>query len=222
MMLPKDFLLLSLWVLGAQGNGNITVAFFPTSEEATCKQDDVAKAVSLTTDSIPSGFVCFNLTDLFTQPSDNGYQEFLKDAQFTTPNEGVNYTLSNRGSYVANTNYTNVWYQQVNQTGDIKEGADGTWVFYTYAFADCIQNGGDAFELKDYPWFETSCQTKDGGKCQQLPQSVKSFAIGPGDTYNAIHGQCEAWATMGGASALNRRTSALLVVAATMAAFLVL
>ncbi|OBT63562.1 hypothetical protein VE03_07043 [Pseudogymnoascus sp. 23342-1-I1] len=225
MMLLKGFLLLSPWLLGAyaekQGNGNITVAFFPNSEEATCKKDNIANAASLTTDTIPTGFVCFNLTDLFTQPSDNGSQGVWKIPDDMT-SQGVDYLLSNRGSYSADTNYTNVWYQQVNQTGDIKNEAAGTWVLYTYAFADCVQNGGDAYNPEDFPWFETSCQTKDGGECQQLPQPVKSFAIGPAAAYNAGHGKCEVWAKLGGASALNRRTSALLVVAATMAAFLML
>ncbi|KFY84697.1 hypothetical protein V500_09098 [Pseudogymnoascus sp. VKM F-4518 (FW-2643)] len=224
MMLLKHFLLLSPWLLSAyaqnQGDGNITVAFFPNSEEETCKQDSIANAASLTTSTIPTGFVCFNLTDLFTQTSDNGSQGVWKIPDDTS-SQGVDYLLSNRGSYNANTNYTNVWYQQLNQT-DIKPGEDGTWVLYTYAFADCLQNGGDAFDPKDFPWFETSCQTKDGGECQQLPQPVKSFAIGPAASYNAGHGKCEVWAKLGGASTLNRRTSALLVVAATMGAFLML
>lgn len=196
------------------------MAFFPSSEEATCKQDNIAKAASLTTNTIPSGFVCFNLTDLFTQPSDNGSQGVWKIPD-DTPSQGVDYLLGNRDSYNADTNYTNVWYQQVNQTGDgdTNSGADGTWVFYTYAFADCVQNGGDAFDPKDYPWFETSCQTKDGGDCQQLPQPLKSFAIGPAASYNAGHGKCEVWAKLGAASILNGRTSALVAVAVTMAAF---
>ncbi|KFZ13716.1 hypothetical protein V501_03558 [Pseudogymnoascus sp. VKM F-4519 (FW-2642)] len=229
MMLLKHFLplspllltLTSFPTLKRQGNGNITVSFFPTSEKATCKQDNIANAVSLTTSSIPTGYVCFNLTDLFTQPSDTGSQIVWKIPD-DAPTQGVDYLLSNRASYNTDTNYTNVWYQQVNQTGDIKPDADGTWVLYLYAFADCIQNGGDAFDLNDFPWFETSCQTKDGGECQQLPQPVKSFAIGPAAKYNAGHGQCEVWAKFGGAEMLNRRGPALLVVAATMSAFLVL
>ena len=195
------------------------MAFFPSFDEATCKQDDIANAASLTTDTIPTAFTCFNLTDLFTQPSDNGSQGVWRVPD-SRPSPKVDYLLSNRGSYNADTNYTNVWYQQVNQT--VKPGADGTWVLYTYAFANCIQNGGDAFELKEFPWFETSCQTKDRGECQQVPKPVKSFAIGPAAPYNARHGQCEVWATMGDASTLNRQTSALLVVAATMTAFLTL
>jgi len=197
------------------------VAFFPTSEEATCKQDNIANAVSLTTDTIPTGYVCFNLTDLFTQSSDNGSKGLWHSSK-NTSSQGVDYLLSNRGSYNANANYTNVWYQQVDQASNTKPGADGTWVFYTYAFADCIQNGGDAYELNDFPWFETSCQTKDAGECQQLPKTVKSFAIGPADKYNVNHRGCEVWATMGDASTLNRRTSALLAVAITIAAFLML
>ncbi|KFY80563.1 hypothetical protein V499_00594 [Pseudogymnoascus sp. VKM F-103] len=225
MMLLKHFLLLSLWLIGAyaekQGNVNFTVSFFPTPEEAICKQDNIANAISLTTSSIPTGYVCFNLTDVFTQPSDNGSQDVSKILD-DAPTQGVDYLLSNRASYNANTNYTNIWYQQVNQTGDIKPDADGTWVLYIYAFEDCIQNRDDAFAPKDFPWFETSCQTKEGGECQQLPQPVKSLAIGPAAKYNAGHGKCEVWAKFGGTGTLNRRGSALLVVAVTMAGFVML
>jgi hypothetical protein len=221
----SNLLLLQRWhsfsTLKRQGNGNFTVSFFPTPEEAICKQGNIANAISLTTSTIPTGYVCFNLTDLFTQPSDNGSQDVSKIPD-DAPTQGADYLLSNRASYNANTNYTNVWYQQVNQTGDIKPDADGTWVLYIYAFENCIQNRDDAFAPKDFPWFETSCQTKDGGECQQVPQPVKSFAIGPAAKYNVGHGQCEVWAKIGGAGTLNRRGSALLVVAATMVAFLVL
>jgi hypothetical protein len=196
------------------------VAFLPTSEDDTCKPEDIAKAISLTTDTIPSAFTCFNLTDLFTQSSDNGYNDDVWKTPDNQPTFGVNYTLSNRGSFKAGTNYTNVWYHQANQTAKADE--EGTWVFYTYAFEACIQNGGDAFALDDYPWFETSCQTKDEGECRQVPQTVKSFAIGPAAPYDARHGKCEVWATMGAASTLNGRNSALLVVAATMAAFIMM
>ncbi|OIW34868.1 hypothetical protein CONLIGDRAFT_28360 [Coniochaeta ligniaria NRRL 30616] len=196
--------------------GNITVAFFPDSEEATCNQNDIANAASLTTRTIPTSWICFNLTDLFSQPSDTGSKNGSQYAQ-PKPYHGVDYLLSNRDSYKADANYTNVWHQQVNITGNTEPGTDGAWVLYTYAFADCLPYGGDDFEQDEWPFFETSCQTKREGECRQLPKGVKSFAIGPAKAYNARHGgHCEVWARLGGASVVNPRTAALLVVAVAM------
>ncbi|KAB5563164.1 hypothetical protein GE09DRAFT_1056873 [Coniochaeta sp. 2T2.1] len=229
-MLLRDLLLLSLGICGAyaqilkrQGAGNLTVAFLPTSEEATCEQNNIANAVSLTTDTVPTHYVCFNLTEFFSQANDTGTRNGSKWSS-TEVYQGVEYTLGNRRSYDPDANYTNVWYQQVKLGGsDVKPGAEGHWVFYMYAFEDCIQNGGDEYEIEEWPWFETSCQTNDVGECRQVPKPIRSFAIGPGDDYNAIHGRCEVWARLGeGASMWNRQTAALLVVAAAMATLLVL
>jgi len=71
-----------------------------------------------------------------------------------------------------------------------------------YAFGDCVQSSGFEDAYDDWPWFETSCQTKYEGECQQVPKPIRSFAIGPGDDYSTIHGRCEVWARLGeGASA---------------------
>ncbi|PVH80093.1 hypothetical protein DL98DRAFT_549338 [Cadophora sp. DSE1049] len=219
------FLLLALaLLLGASAQENLTVAFFPSIEGATCSQSPIDNAISLTTYSIPTGYVCFNLTDLFTQSSDTGSQGLWhQSSSSNTTNQGVNYTLHNRDAYNPSTNYTNVWYEQVNQTDEIKPGEAGRWVFYTYTFEDCEQVGGDDFlPVKDFPWFETSCQTMDGGQCQELPQPVKSFAIGPSAGYDRNHGGCEEWAVMGDASTLSRRTSVITVVAAAVVALVML
>jgi hypothetical protein len=59
--------------------------------------------------------------------------------------------------------------------------------------------------------------------CQQVPKPIGSFAIGPGEYYNSIHGKCEVGARLReGSSIWNRQTAALLVIAATTATFLVL
>ncbi|KAK0099521.1 hypothetical protein ONS95_000250 [Cadophora gregata] len=221
-MFATQFILLTLtYVLHASAQENLTVAFFPSVEGRTCSQSPINEAISLTTYSIPNGYVCFNLSDIFTRTSDSGSQGLWRGPTDSV-DQLVNYTLHNREDYNPTTNYTNVWYEQVNQTGEIKPGESGRWVFYTYAFEDCEQVGGDAFmPEKNYPWFETSCQTKDGGQCQELKQPVKSFAIGPSAGYDANHGGCEEWAKMGDASSLKGRTSLLAVVAIAMAILLV-
>ena len=196
------------------------MAFFPSIEGATCSQSPINDAISLTTSSLPTGYTCFNLSDLFNQSLDTGSQGLWHHSSTSnTTSLGINYTLHNRDTFNPSTNYTNVWYQQVNLTGEIKPGEAGRWVFYTYSFEDCEQVGGDDFlPVKDYPWFETSCQTKEGGQCQELPQPVKSFAIGPSVGYDAGHGGCEEWAVLGDATMLKRRISLIAIVATAVVA----
>ncbi|KAL6410866.1 hypothetical protein AUP68_07298 [Ilyonectria robusta] len=83
----------------------------------------------------------------------------------------------------------------------MEAGEDAPWVFHIYAFLDCQQIvDGDNVGQDDSPWFETSCQTNEGGQCQTVPYSIKSFAINSAVDYNDQHGQCEAWAYKGGAA----------------------
>ncbi|KAK0636042.1 hypothetical protein B0T17DRAFT_650925 [Bombardia bombarda] len=78
---------------------------------------------------------------------------------------------------------------------DVGAGAAGDWVLYMYACEDCMQtNADDDYEYDVRPWFETSCQ--------QVPKPARSFAIGPGDYYNSIHGGCEVWARLGEGAAV--------------------
>ncbi|KAH7348372.1 hypothetical protein BKA65DRAFT_594220 [Rhexocercosporidium sp. MPI-PUGE-AT-0058] len=223
-MLSNKILLLALGsLLGVsaqeQGNGNITVSFFPGSE-STCPKNSTA-ALILTTSSRPSGYTCFNLTDIFTSNSTTGTQGLWHNRNINSSTfRGVDYFLENRDAFDPAANYSRVWYEQVNETGTIKPGTDGAWVFYTYAFLDCQQVGGDKFEMKEYPWFETSCQTKPGGECRDVMKSVKSFAIGPAALYNAGHRGCETWAELGGASMLERRSWVIGIVGVAMGAFL--
>ncbi|PVH81273.1 hypothetical protein DL98DRAFT_548672 [Cadophora sp. DSE1049] len=160
---------------------NITVAFFPESEEATCQSNNISNAITLTTDNRPE---------------------------------------DNPASYNADTNYTRVWYDLGSQ-GTNKAGGDSPWVFYTYAFPDCIQSGGDdCYPLEGWVWLETSCQSKDGGECRVVLKPIKSFGINVAEEYNKMHVKCEVWAEFGAASSLHRRTSAVAAAAVTVAAFL--
>jgi hypothetical protein len=70
------------------------VAFFPTPDEATCEQNKIAHAVSLTTDTVPTHYVCFNLTDFFSQTNDTGTKNGSQWSS-TEVYQGVEYTLGN-------------------------------------------------------------------------------------------------------------------------------
>ncbi|KPM45202.1 hypothetical protein AK830_g1309 [Neonectria ditissima] len=199
--------LLSLraYAQGARGNGNLTIAFFANDQQGSCDSNDTSDGLVLTTSSIPTGYTCFNLTDIFSQSNDTGFQNatstvYDRNGEIIQPN-GIDWLLQNRDSFDSKTNYSRVWYEQVNRTGDVEAGEEASWVFYIYAFPDCQQIAdGDNVDQDDYPWFETSCQTDNGGQCQMVPYSIKSFAINSAADYNNRHGQCEEWAYKGAAS----------------------
>ncbi|KAK7425870.1 hypothetical protein QQZ08_007584 [Neonectria magnoliae] len=214
---------LRAYAQAARGNGNITVAFFADDQQDSCDSNDTSDSLVLTTSSIPTGFTCFNLTDIFSRSNDTGFQNatspvYDSDGDVIQPN-GIDWLLQNRGSFDSKTNYSRVWYEQVNRTGDVEAGEDASWVFYIYAFPDCQQIvDGDNVDEDDYPWFETSCQTEDGGQCQTVPYSIKSFAINTAADYNKNHGQCEAWAYQGAAARFGHSISITVPVLACIAA----
>ncbi|OAG07506.1 uncharacterized protein CC84DRAFT_1076306, partial [Paraphaeosphaeria sporulosa] len=184
---------------------NITVAFFNDSDSTSCDSADTSKALVLTTRTIPASFVCFNVSDLFTQSNTTGFSNgstpYSHPEQLELPNR-VDWLISNLDNYDSNANYSRVWYEQNGPTGKVEEGVNGQWVFYIYAFEDCKQVGGDAFDQNKNPWFENSCQTKDGGQCRTVPNTIKSFGLNKADEYNKGHGGCATWAYMGDAKRL--------------------
>ena len=205
-------------------NRNITVTFFGDDEEASCQANDTSRGLILTSSSVPSAFTCFNLTDTFSQSNDTGFQNatqriYDEHGDIIQPN-GIDWLLQNGDMFDSKTNYSRVWYEQFNQTGKKEAGEPAPWVFYVYAFPDCQQVGGDDFDEDQYPWFETSCQTKVGGQCQTLPYSIKSFGIHSSVEYNARHGRCEAWAYKGAAARLSLRLLLLVAVSASVTTFI--
>ncbi|KAJ4328365.1 hypothetical protein N0V84_001236 [Fusarium piperis] len=216
---------LSVFAQKVMGNGNITVAFFADNEEDSCQANDAnktTKGLVLTTSDLPSAYTCFNLSDIFSQSNDTGFMNATSrvydlDYELLDPN-GVHWLLRNRDNFDSNANYSRVWYEQVNQTGEIKAGEDSPWVFYVYAFEDCQQTGGNDDPYEAWPWFENSCQTEIGGECRTVPYSIKSFAIHQSLAYNIRHGGCEEWAFLGAAPRFRGRVSALVTLSASLTA----
>ncbi|RSL65937.1 hypothetical protein CEP54_004011 [Fusarium duplospermum] len=217
--------LLSLSVSAQQviGNGNITVAFFADEEEDACQANDANKTTTglvLTTSDLPSAYTCFNLSDIFSQSNDTGFMNatwrvYDSDYDLREPN-GVHWLLRNRDNFDSKANYSRVWYEQVNQTGEIKAGEDSPWVFYIYAFEDCEQMmAGTDDPYEKWPWFENSCQTEIGGECRTVPYSIKSFAIHQSLAYNIGHGGCEEWAFLGAAPRVGESVLALVALSAS-------
>ncbi|KAL2071908.1 hypothetical protein VTL71DRAFT_13143 [Oculimacula yallundae] len=205
---------------------NATIGFFPESDKASCKAHNVANAITFSTGDAPGGPVCFNLPDLFGRQLNFTVPKFVGQ---TRPDQIVNYTLSNAASYNPNTNYTRVWYDlnTVNPRGPNAEGGGWSpWTLTTYTIRDCSDYGSE-FQGGLGRYADTSCRTKDGGDCEEVPLGVRSFRIfsnslaqqqGGGDTP-----KCETWKVWASAaSILNRQTSMLAAIAVFVAAFFVM
>lgn len=131
------------------------------------------------------------MSDIFSQNRTSGFQKALQTIYdgkggILEPN-GVAWLLSNLDQYDSKANYSLTWYEQRNVT-EAKEGGAAQWVFYTYAFLDCEQVVSKDLDYKEYPWFETSCQTGEHGQCRTTPRPIRSFAINRAADYNVGHG----------------------------------
>jgi hypothetical protein len=206
----------------------MTVAFSSDKDSTSCDSpdtSDTSKALILTTSTIPASFTCFNISDIFSQSnttgSRNGSTLFSNSEPLDHPNR-VDWLVSHPDNYDSNANYSRVWYEQNSEIGKVEDGVDARWVFYVYAFEDCKQVGGDGFDMNKYPWFETSCQTKEGGQCRTVPNAIKSFGLNRAEDYNKGHGGCETWAYMGAATRLEGLSMGLVGTAVCATVFLLL
>ncbi|KAK0103099.1 hypothetical protein ONS95_000725 [Cadophora gregata] len=223
-LLPGFFFLLCAYaqVLPDKYGYNITVAFFPESEESTCQEHNIANAIAFTTGNIPAYHTCFNLQELFIQRSNYTYQ----DTWSFPPSQSINYTVGNVPFYSPNTNYNRIWYHlggpnQVPKGVPKDAGGWSEWTLMTYNFPNCTSANstqGATDQPKDNVPFRASCRTTDAGICSVAPKPIKSFAI-----YHSPIGQkgleCTKWAKFtSGATTLNRQPSIVPLFA--VAAFL--
>lgn len=184
----------------------MTIAFFGDEDPTSCAKNDISKGLVFTTNTIPYSFTCFNISDIFTQNNKtsgttNASLHIGPPEALPYPNY-VNWSVSNLDIYDANSVYSRVWYNQ--QPVGSHEGDKGHWVLWLYAFADCKQNGGDDYAIETWPWFSTSCTTKEGGQCRALQTTIKSFALNQAEEYNTAHKMCQTWAKMGAATRSGR------------------
>ncbi|KAJ4168841.1 hypothetical protein NW754_010773 [Fusarium falciforme] len=200
------------------GAGNLAVAFFTNDQEESCQAKDTSRGIILTTSSIPTELTCFNLSDIFSQSNDTGFQEALEPLEDRP--SGVNRLLQNRHDFDSKANYSQIRYELLNKTTEDESGKVSAWSLYVYAFSNCQQVvDGDNVDADDFPWFESICQTEKGGECQGVPYPIKSFAI----VSTNEEGECEAWAKQGSATKVDGRVLPLVSTLVTVAAlFLVL
>ncbi|KAF5006181.1 hypothetical protein FDECE_7422 [Fusarium decemcellulare] len=221
MMLLNLSLILSLLCVASAkdvgGAGNLTVAFFTDDQEESCTAKDTSEGLILTTSSIPTELTCFNLTDIFSQSNDIGFQEALEPLE--DKSSGVDWLLQNRDDFDSKANYSQIRYELLNKTTEDESGEVAAWVLYVYAFPNCQQIiNGDNVDADDYPWFESSCQTQEGGECQGVSYPIKSFAI----VSTNREGKCEAWAKQGSATKFSGRVLPLVSTLAVTVLLLVL
>lgn len=111
---------------------NITVAFFSDSDGDSCEELDTSNALVLTTNTVPQDYTCFNVADIFSQSDDSGFQNDTSGVLNPDPNDpvprGVYWQLRNRDLYDSKANYSRVWHEQVNETGDIEPGKNAPWI----------------------------------------------------------------------------------------------
>lgn len=70
----------------------------------------------------------------FSQNDDTGFQNDSQPVFNVDRPNGIDWLLRNHDMYGAKTNYSHVWYRQVNTTGEAGEGKKALWVFAVYAF----------------------------------------------------------------------------------------
>ena len=202
----------------------MTISFFDIGKQEQCESGDVKNAITLTANTIPTEYTCFNVSDIFSSNASTGFQnDTYGDSLRGAPEpRGVFYLLKNMDAYDKDANYTNIWWKNVNDTGDIGDGDSSRWVIHTYAFDDCEQVGLHDEEYDYYPWYTASCQTGSDGKCQMAPKAIKSFAIASAYKYEG-DGDCSAWAKLSVAPRLGQQASMMAgLVAGAAAYFLVL
>ncbi|KAH6669687.1 hypothetical protein F5X68DRAFT_142274 [Plectosphaerella plurivora] len=223
MVLAKSAALLALAPLSviAQGwdeNTNFTFTLYPSEAADTCEEGGDG-GVTLTTRTVPRHAVCIDIEELFTSDSRTGFLNDTASDRITygdsvdeskLPPPGIEWYIPNgSGQFDASKNWTNIWFEQRNQTNDGKseEGKDGRWIVTTFANNECIMTN-----VTETPWYQTSCQTSEDGQCESLPYSIKSIAMRPFDARNGdFRDGCQEWAKVGAAANLVPHVSAALV-----------
>ncbi|KAF5671269.1 hypothetical protein FHETE_4239 [Fusarium heterosporum] len=189
--------------------GNITVAFFTDEQEESCNSKDTSKGLILTSSDTPTEYTCFNITDIFSQSNNTGFQPSWQ--QWVNKESGMNWTIHNNddSDVISNANYSHIRVELLDVATEDQTGEDSSWVLYTYAFPDCQLLVGLENHQEDYPWYEASCQTEEGGECQHALKPIKSFAIRTRDQKEG----CKTWAKLGSANRMERSSLPLVLAA---------
>ncbi|KAL7942575.1 hypothetical protein V8C42DRAFT_331384 [Trichoderma barbatum] len=202
-------------------NGNLTVVFFPDSQGDSCKANDISKAITLTTNTRPEAYTCFNMSDIFSQKSSTGFQ-MTTDQRYINQTNGLNgvaWSLHNQNLYDANATYSHTWLRMANISGG-QEGKESEWNFYQYTLPDCQDVRIGVEESDDVPFSWTNCQTSEDGLCRATGgYPIGSFAIFCPRRQSGDKVACDKWVQYGVAATAKTDVGRLVmaVVVATLA-----
>lgn len=114
----------------------------------------------------------------------------------------ADWVTENGVGFDAHANYSRIWYQQVNATGDISDGKLGSRYVMIYPNYDC-REASDYLARSIYLY---SCQSDAGGQCDTVTYNVASFSIVNINQYlrsgYAHHDKCERFLRETGAAAV--------------------
>ncbi|KAM0270909.1 hypothetical protein ACHAQH_009246 [Verticillium albo-atrum] len=198
-------------------NTNFTIKLYPSDAEDKCLEGATG-GITLTTETVPRSLTCIDVEKIFVGGQRVG---FLNDSTShmvsygdhvdvdKLPPPGIDWYISSDSSeYDSSKNWTNIWFEQRNQTsdGESEEGEDGRWVVTTWANNKC-----ERLNVSEDPWLETSCQTSEDGQCESVPYSIKGIGIRP--YLNHDFDDCQIWAETGEATSMAPRVSVVLIIA---------
>ncbi|KAG7143387.1 hypothetical protein HYQ45_000351 [Verticillium longisporum] len=228
-MLQTSTILLAIAPLSALAqwdiSTNFTFTLYPSDAGDSCEGGGQG-GITLTTETIPRHETCIDIEEIFGGNERMGFLNDTFSERVTYPNyvdvdklppPGIEwYITSDSIDYDPAKNWSVIWFEQRNQSSDGKseEGKDGRWVLDTYGGNNDCQRD----DVIEFPWYETSCQTGETGRCEFVPHSIKSIKLRPFFHYD--FGDCQTWAKYGAAATLVPRVSAAIVT--TMAFFLFL
>jgi hypothetical protein len=148
---------------------------------------------------------CFNLDELFaaTNTSSHTIEEPIPNNSFQ--NYTFSYTVSGlEQGYNPQTNYSQLWYYQNNQTNQgekFKSGMGATLQLTVYSDRNCHAGLGSEPRTLE-PWVGWTCQSDVNGQCDIIPISIKSFQIADAAAVNAGYPKCWIKAVLGSASSV--------------------
>lgn len=155
--------------------------------------------------------VCFNVTDIFSQPNDTGYAKPQPPNTDRGPDNeppqhnGIDWTLEHRKLHDPKANYSRVWHEQVNVGEEPGGDKPAPWSLTTFPYAGCAataewveEMGPDAEGRLKYGG---NCPTEAGGECERVPYSVKSFWIVSEEALGTEDDEeCRPWGSAAGAA----------------------
>jgi hypothetical protein len=181
----------------------LTIAF--SSGLKGCVTASSPDSLAFTTSNIPKIRECFNLDEVFAANNASSHSISTSILNSSFRNYTFDYAVSGleQGGYNVNTNYSQIWYYQNNQTqgAKFKAGKGATQQLTVYSDRDCHAGLGSAPRTLE-PWLGWTCQSDPQGQCDTVPISIKSFQVTDASTVNAGYPKCWDKAVMGSASSV--------------------